>query len=213
MVQQASTTSTMPSTFPESPRRRGERVHDLGFTVIELVAAIVILGVLATVALQAYRSLRFDARRAGLESIRSTIVTNATNARAAWLARGSGSSVTLQGRTFEVFDADTVTMVGNAPAGSPTTAGMFAMLGCNPADFVMTWAPMRCAALPGYLLAASDWYLAVWVEATSSTWNSTNCAVAYWPGAEPFHGDPYYEAFDHTSDAYYYPAPPYPGGC
>jgi prepilin-type N-terminal cleavage/methylation domain-containing protein len=193
---------------------------DGGFTLVELVAVIVIVGVIGAVAFQVFRDLRYDARRAALEGIRATIVANTNLARSAWLGQGGGGTVTLNGRPVPVFPADTPTAAWQAPAGAPTIAGMFAMLGCGTAPPVATYTELRCPALPGYLVLVQDHYLMVWLEAASSSWSTANCSVTYWPAAghDPAitlgvtAGDPYYTAHAY-SESYFYPAADAPGGC
>ena len=72
-----------------------------GFTLIELVMVIVILGILAAFALPRFADLGGDARLATLDGARGTVKSAAAIAHSRWLADGSVDSqaVDLEGAT------------------------------------------------------------------------------------------------------------------
>src|SRR5690606_15564472 len=77
-----------------------------GFTLIELVMVIVILGILAAFALPRFADLGGDARLSTLEGARGSVKSAAAIAHSQWLADGSnaGDDVTLEGSTVTMSD-------------------------------------------------------------------------------------------------------------
>ncbi|WP_020406369.1 pilin [Hahella ganghwensis] len=98
-----------------------------GFTLIELVMVIVILGILAAFALPKFADLTGDARTASIEGLAGALKSAAAIARAEQLVEQGalGDSVTLDGQV--------VTMVNGYPTAN--AAGIGAAAGVDSADY------------------------------------------------------------------------------
>lgn len=104
-----------------------KRGAQAGFTLIELVVVIVILGILAATALPKFADMGGDARIAKMKAAAGAIKSAATIAHSQWLAAGgTGTTATLDGAS--------VALVNGYPAGTTIAAAA----GLTAADYTMS---------------------------------------------------------------------------
>lgn len=89
-----------------------------GFTLIELVIVIVIIGILSAAALPKFSSLIVRARQASASGVAGGFSAAASIAHAQWLADGSPDSIVLEGQT--VYMSPLVNGVGGWPEDTQT---------------------------------------------------------------------------------------------
>jgi MSHA pilin protein MshA len=94
-----------------------------GFTLIELIVVIVILGILAATAVPRFVDLQTDARAAVMQGVAASINTAKELVRARWLANGSSGATTVS--LDGVTDVDVNITLGYPAA---TTAGIGAAI-------------------------------------------------------------------------------------
>jgi len=139
------------------------KIKQGGFTLIELVVVITILGILAAFAVPRFASLEGQARIAATQSIGGSVRSGAALAHALWLAQGDPSSttVTMEGNAITMANgypnAATIasTLSENPPTGFSVTAGATTTInktnsaGVAIANCLVTYTPAAANGAPG----------------------------------------------------------------
>lgn len=104
-----------------------------GFTLIELVVVITILGILAAFAVPRFASLEVQARTAARDALAGSVRSGAALSHALWLATGQVSPVTMEGKSIVMVNGypDLATIgdtIGDL-AGFTYAAGTFTKTG------------------------------------------------------------------------------------
>jgi MSHA pilin protein MshA len=135
-------------------RRIMPPANQRGFTLIELVVVIVVLGVLAAFAVPRFMGLDTQARISSVNSLAGTLRSASAMAHSVYLARGNVSPITIDGQSITFTngypDANSIgsllapgTVTANTQAGAftQTVAGTTATFALNGAS-----TPAQCAA-------------------------------------------------------------------
>lgn len=135
-----------------------------GFTLIELVVVITILGILAAIALPKFTAIQADARLAKMNGALGSVKASAAMAHATLITRGYSSSFTgTPASPAIIIEGTTVTYVN----GYPNVASIVPLAGLAAPDYVIT-------GLTAPVIAASD---------ANHTTTPTDCTISYTPPA------------------------------
>lgn len=131
--------------FIFSQHRFLSRQKLLGFTILELVVTLVILGVLSASALPKFINFGTEARRAKFEALAGSMRSGIQITQAAYLVQNpnsftpGGSLSAYQMAFVRLADGSTVSVFVPSGYPGPTSGGIFSIVPLDANEFTMNW--------------------------------------------------------------------------
>ncbi|NRB38483.1 MAG: type II secretion system protein [Pseudomonadales bacterium] len=150
------------------PHTRPSNVSQQGFTLIELIMVIVILGILAAFALPRFADLGGQARASTIEGVSAAIRSASAIAHAQWLVEGDSSSTSIS------IEGTTIAIINGYPQALGADAGILAAAQVSASTTLSDATDFHINGGTTGALASSD----VEIQAKGAS-TPANCSVNY----------------------------------
>ncbi|MFM7274517.1 MAG: type II secretion system protein [Gammaproteobacteria bacterium] len=132
------------------------RRQQSGFTLIELITVVVILGVLAAFAIPRFASLETEARIGAIKGLAGSVRSGAALAHAKWMAAGnSPSSITMEGSSSVALSDGYPTAAAAGIDGTLQDVSGFSVSGSAPRVWGLDGAPTPANCSVSYAASVS----------------------------------------------------------